>query len=420
MSSQLYDVTIEKLVHGGQGLGELPDGRKAFVWNALPGEMVSVRIIKEKKSYVEAIAERILRPSDERIAPLEENYLATSPWQMMTFEAENIYKGQIVEELFRREKVNITDYPLVYSDDRAWQYRNKMEYSFWGDEAGLHLALHQRGSHGKQIVEGSQLAMPAIDMAARAVCSQLSHINARAGDLKTLVVRASQDGMVVAALYTKLKKFSDLQLPDGVSGLRIYHSDPKSPASVETSLIYEKGNGVVTDRLLGQSFDYTVNSFFQVNPPVFEHLLKHLKSVIQSPQILDMYAGVGTIGLSVAHSAVTLVELDATTAMMATRNAKDSPLETKVMHSSSEQALQAITGDVPVVVDPPRAGLHSKIIQQLLTVKPPSIYYVSCNPATQARDIFLLQQVYAVADFKVYNFFPRTPHIETYAELRLL
>lgn len=113
------EVVIEKLVHGGQGLGTLADGRKVFVWNALPGETVRVRIIKKKRSYAEAIAEEILKASPERIDPLEDNYLATSPWQMMTFEAENRYKSAIVKELFTHEGVVIPNENLESSGKKG-------------------------------------------------------------------------------------------------------------------------------------------------------------------------------------------------------------------------------------------------------------------------------------------------------------
>ena len=105
----------------------------------------------------------------------------------------------------------------------VFHYRNKMEYSFWGDEDGMHLALHQRGSHGKEIVRGSALAMPAVDAGANAICKQLSALNARAGDLKTVIVRSEQKGNSVAALYVKLEKFAELALPKELKGLRVYH-----------------------------------------------------------------------------------------------------------------------------------------------------------------------------------------------------
>lgn len=411
-------VTIEKLVNGGQGLATMADGKKVFVWNALPGETVSIRIIKDKKSHAEAIAEEILKPSADREEPAEENYLATSPWQIMSFEAENQAKVDIVKELFAGESVALPAFEGIVHDDQPWQYRNKMEYSFWGDDDGLHLALHQRGSHGKQVVEGSKLALPAVDETAQAVLEKLQDLNIRAGYLKTLIVRAAQDGSAVAALFVKPTKFPHLTLPEGVTGLKVYHSNPRSPASVPTKLLQDLGQGILVDRLLGQSLRYDVNSFFQVNIPVFEKALQVIKDKLAAPHITDMYAGVGSIGLSVAEEAVDLVELDVATAAMAEQNAAASRLETTVIQASSERTLDYISNDKPVIFDPPRAGLHDKVVTKTLEALPPVIAYLSCNPATQARDLAKLQVAYDIELFEIYNFFPRTPHIETLAILR--
>lgn len=414
-------VKIEKLVHGGQGLSTLSDGRKVFVWNALPGETVGIRIIKAKKSYAEGIAENIIEPSPDRVAPSEPNYLATSPWQMMTFAAENKYKRQIVEELFAHEKVGLPGINDTVHDDRLWQYRSKMEYSFWGDDSGLHLALHQRGSHGKQIVTGSRLALPAIDAAAQAVCTQLDSMGVRAGDLKTLVIRCEQRGNAAAALFTKSENFQKLELPSELKGLRVYYSNPRSPASVPTRLQYELGDCLLRDELLGKSFVYDVDSFFQVNLPVFESALTTIKNYLDDGALTDMYSGVGSIGLSVAANQVTLVEVDPACVRMASHNAADNALDSglsaTVVEAPAEKALQYITGDSPIIFDPPRAGLHPSVIKTVLNTLPPKIIYLSCNPATHARDLAQLQANYDLQHFEIFNFFPRTPHIETLAIL---
>lgn len=413
----MEEVTIQKLVHGGQGLAELADGRKVFVWNALPGERVRVRIIKKKRSYAEAIAEEVIEASADRIAPREENYLATSPWQMMTYDAENRYKAAIVRDLFEHEHVSVPAFEGVVHAGQEWHYRNKMEYSFWGDEQGLHLALHRRGSHGKQIVTGSELAMPALDAGARAVLATLQQTDVRAGDLKTIIVRASQDGSVAAAVYTKLDSFTKMQLPIGVQGLRVYHSDPRSPASVPTRLLYELGDPGLHDTLLGKTFAYDVDSFFQVNLPIYEQALERIRSQVQADPV-DMYAGAGSIGLSVATTWTQLVELDPATVAMARHNFAASGLQGEVVEASTEKALDYIVGDKPVIFDPPRAGLHAKVVARSLEALPPQIIYLSCNPATHARDLALLQASYDIVHFEVFNFFPRTPHIETLAVLR--
>lgn len=410
------EVVITKLVHGGQGLAELADGRKVFVWNALPGEKVVARVIKKKRSYAEAIAEEIIEPSPERVEPQEENYLATSPWQMMTYEAENKYKKAIVAELFQQAHVSIPDFQISFPEAQ-WHYRNKMEYSFWGDDDGLHLALHRRGSHGKQIVAGSKLALPAIDAAANAICIQLQQLDVRAGDLKTIIVRCNQKGEAVASLFVKPETFQKLELPKGLKGIRVYHSNPKSPASVPTKLLQELGDVTLTDSLLDKQFTYDVDSFFQVNIPIFEQALQRIKEYCNEPSIVDMYAGVGSIGLSVAKERVELVELDPATVNMGRKNADTSELQTEVVEASTEKALDYIVGDRPVIFDPPRAGLHSRVVERVLEALPPKVIYLSCNPATQARDLALLQESYKITYFETFNFFPRTPHIETIAVL---
>lgn len=412
-------IHIEKLVPGGQGLGTLASGQKVFVWNVLPGEEVRVRLIKKKRSYAEAIAEEVRHPSPARIEPREpEVYLGSSPWQMMDFEAENAYKAELAHESMSQEKVPLPhDVPITaVTVGPEWHYRNKMEYSFWGDDDGLHLALHQRGSKGKQIVDGSALAMPAIDAAARALVQQLQGI--RAGDLKTLMLRCSADGQVVATLFIKVHEAPALTLPPELKGLRIYHSNPKSPASVPTELLQELGNCELVDTLLGQPFTYDVDSFWQVNLPIFERALTDIKEHLAAPRVIDLYAGAGSIGLSVAGQQTTLIELDTATARMAGLNAAASPLDAEVVQTSAEAALEHILPDVPLTLDPPRAGLHPKVTARILEVRPPRIVYLSCNPSTQARDLKLLTDGgYKITHFQVYNFFPRTPHIESLAIL---
>jgi len=413
----MQEVVIEKLVHGGQGLGVLPDGRKVFVWGALPGEKVLVRIIKRKRSYAEAIAEEIVEPSPLRQLPRESNYLATSPWQILPFDAENDYKKRIVEELFTQAHIALPDFVMTTAGD-DWHYRNKMEYSFWGDDDGLHLALHNRGSHQKTIVRGSELAMPALDKAARAVLAELQRLEVRAGDLKTVIVRCSQDGQAAASLFVKPETFDTLRLPPEVKGLRVYHSNPKSPASVPTKLLDEYGDVTLHDTLQGRDFIYDVDSFFQVNLQIFDQALARVKTYFADQQeIVDMYAGTGSIGLSVASRTVDLIELDPATVAMARVNAEKSPVEANVIEASTEKVLEYIVSDIPVIFDPPRAGLHDKVVARTLEALPPKVVYLSCNPATQARDLEKLCERYDIKSFEAFNFFPHTPHIETLAIL---
>jgi 23S rRNA (uracil1939-C5)-methyltransferase len=412
------NVVIEKLVHGGQGLGTLADGRKVFVWNALPGETVQARVIKQKHSYAVAIAEEIITVSPDRIEPLEANYLATSPWQIMQFSAENKYKATIVSELFKHEGVIIPEQTEATHVGGQWRYRGKMEYSFWGDDDGLHLALYRRGTHGKEIVQGSELALRPLDRAAGGVLHELQKLNVRAGVLKTIIVRCSLAGQAVASLFVKDELFESLELPAGLKGMRIYYSNPKSPASVPTKLLQELGDVTLQDELLGKTFCYDVDSFFQVNLPIFEVALGRIQERCTSAALTDMYAGVGSIGLSVAKERVNLIELDENSTAMARLNAAASGLEANVVQASTEKVLEYISGAQPVIFDPPRAGLHDKVVGRVLETQPRQVVYLSCNPATQARDLSKLQEEYRVEYFETFNFFPRTPHIETLAILK--
>ncbi len=407
-------VSIQKLVFGGQGLAELSSGKKVFVWGVLPGELVDIRIIKKKKDYVEAVAENTVESSAERIQPCEDNYLSTSPWQIMQYKAENKYKKETISEIFNREHINLPKYNFIFKDE-MFEYRNKMEFSFWGDDNGLHLALHRRGSHGKDIVNGSKLALPAVNNGATAILKELKKYDIRAGSLKTVVVRSSQSGKVVSSLFVKTEEFPVLNLPDGISGLNIWYSNPKSPASVMTKLLYSLGDDTIFDRLFEKDIVYNCDSFFQVNLPIFDDVLNAIRKRIIDGQVIDMYGGVGSIGLSVSNTP-TIIELNENATLMAKINTKNT--NARVINASSEKALEYIESNSILIVDPPRAGLHGFIIKRILENTPKQIVYLSCNPATQARDIAQIEERYDISFFEGYNFFPRTPHIETLAILQ--
>ncbi len=418
-------------------MAEMPSGKKILVWGGLPGELVNVRVIKKKNSYAEGIVTEVLEPSKDRIIPEEpESYLSTSPWQIMTFESENIAKQSILEETFTREGVEDIKwlsfvasasgraaYNQIHSDSGAlrnpegvsyWGYRNKQEFGFWGDASGIHLAHFVRGTHGKQIVSGSKLANSLINSTAVEFIRQINAfttiIPIRAGDLKTLVLRCSEASEVVGALFVKQElDMSSFALPEGLKGLDIYYSDPKSPASVPTKKLYSFGDIKLTDSILGINIIYDVMSFFQVNVPVFKMALEQMKKHLKDLPSVDMYSGVGTIGLAVGSS--TLVDIDKNNIKMAELNAREA--DSEVIQSSSEEALDYIVEDKILIVDPPRAGLHKKVVDRIAEVRPPQIIYLSCNPSTQARDIKLLRKHYKVALAQGFNFFPRTPHIES-------
>jgi 23S rRNA (uracil1939-C5)-methyltransferase len=420
----IVELTLDKIVGGGQTLGSLDYGKKAFVWGGLPGEKVSVQLTKKKSSMVEGIVVEVLEPSADRVEPVDEaSYLSTSPWQIMNFEREQHYKSALIEEAFELHDIVLPEAIEVYSDGKEMAYRNKIEFSWWWDkEVGqLDLAFFRRGTHGKIPVDGSSLADPKINEAAHRIRDTLRNREVQAYNLKTLLIRSNRAGDVVAQLYVKdemFDAFTEQELRDfDIAGFELIFSNPKSPASVITKRLQAWGETSLTDTILDVPFTYAVEGFFQINLPVYEQALRDMHEWVPTDKpAVDLYSGVGTIGLTIGGDHITMVEINEHAVREMERNitALQREQAAKAILAPSETALEHITSDATIIVDPPRAGLHEDVVNKLLETKPDRIVYLSCNPVTQARDVALLcaDNTYGIRSHRGYNFFPRTPHIE--------
>ena len=428
MRKQIFEtLRLEKIVGGGQAIGTLDDGRKAFVWGGLPKELVTIRVTKKKSHFVEGIVTEITEESPERITPKDENsYLSTSPWQIMPMSSEQSYKASLIEEAFLLHNITLPEKIKVFSDGVEFNYRNKVEFSWFGDKTDddeketLDLAFFKRGGKGKVIVDGTSLAHPSINKLAIEIRDLLREKPIVARQLKTLLIRSDQQRNAVWQLYIK-DKIENLISDDeakllSAKGGEIIYSDPKSPASRITERLNKFGDTTLSDTILGVAFNYACEGFFQVNIPVYEKALNDMKAWINCNEklpILDLYSGVGTIGLTIGGDDVTLVEINEHAVAEMQRNiVKLNRPNAKAILAPSEKSLEYITGEQIVIVDPPRAGLHADVTNRLLETEPPRIIYLSCNPVTQARDVSLLQEKYEIVHHQGYNFFPRTPHIE--------
>ena len=361
------------------------------------------------------------------------------------------YSESVASRAAPQKKTGLVSGPGLFSDDTRGVNTHSDRDGLSGDT--LDLAFFRRGSKGKIVVNGTSLAHPEINNLARAIRDLLRHKRVVARQLKTLLVRCDQSGSCVWQLYVKdclpeiITADEAAKLP--AQGGEIIYSDPRSPASRITERLAHFGNTTLTDTILGVPFRYACEGFFQVNIPVYEQALRDMKEwvpyycnsqhsgrqlehhqkIIRDPRkvaqifsevllaadrpTLDLYAGVGTIGLTIGGSNVTLVEINTDAVREMQRNiAELDRTDARAVLAPSEQALDHITGKEIVIVDPPRAGLHPDVIATLLQKLPPRIIYLSCNPVTQARDVALLQQSYQIAWHRGYNFFPRTPHIE--------
>ena len=428
MRKQIFEtLRLEKIVGGGQAIGTLDDGRKAFVWGGLPKELVTIRVTKKKSHFIEGIVTEIIEKSPERITPKDENsYLSTSPWQIMPMSSEQSHKALLIEEAFLLHNITLPGKIEIFSDGVEFNYRNKVEFSWFGDKTDddeketLDLAFFKRGGKGKVVVDGTSLAHPSINKLAIEIRDLLRTKPIVARQLKTLLIRSDQQGNTVWQLYVK-DKIENLISDDeakllSAAGGEIIYSNPKSPASRITERLNKFGDTTLSDTILGVAFNYACEGFFQVNIPVYEKALSDMKAWINCNEklpILDLYSGVGTIGLTIGGDDVTLVEINEHAVAEMQRNiAKLNRPSAKAILAPSEKSLECITGEQIVIVDPPRAGLHADVTNRLLETEPPRIIYLSCNPVTQARDVSLLQEKYKIVHHQGYNFFPRTPHIE--------
>ena len=423
-------VRLEKIVGGGHALGTLADGRKCFVWGGLPGELVEFQVTKKKSRLVEGMVTKVLEPSLERIEPQDTtSYLSTSPWQIMSFEAEQRYKAALVSEAFTLHNVTLPSQPDIFTDSIQFAYRNKLEFSWYGDTDAtsgvdtLDIAFFRRGSKGKLPVTESALARPEINRLALQIRDLLREKPVAARNLKTLLIRCDQQGNCVWQLYIK-DKLDELITGEEAARLdaqggEIIFSNPKSPASVITERLASFGNTTLADNLLGIRFHYACEGFFQVNLPVYEQALHDMRDWVSEAKrpVVDFYSGVGTIGLTIGDPDATLVEINENAVREMERNIAELGKPATAVLAASEQALDYIVSDKTIIVDPPRAGLHTDVVARLLEIKPSRIIYLSCNPVTQARDVALLLKGYAISHTQGYNFFPRTPHIEHLAIL---
>ena len=415
----VVQTTLKKIVGGGQSLGEYTDGRKLFVWGGLPGETVQVQVTKKRSKLAEGRVVEVLTASDERVEARDpDSFLSTSPWQIMKPEVESHYKAALIEEAFELHDIVLPNPIEVASDDIRYGYRNKVEFSFYWDKekAELDLAFFIRGSKGKIPVQGTSLAREEINVVARQVRDLLRSKSIEGRSLKTLLIRCNQTGEVVWQLYVKdmMPKIIAPEEAEKISAIggEVIYSDPKSPASRITKRLASFGELVLNDTILGTNFSYATEGFFQVNVPMYEQALTTMKTWLPKGKVVDMYSGVGTIGLTIGGPDVTLVELDEHAVREMQANITRLGSDAAAVHAASEAALDYIASDATIILDPPRVGLHADVVYHILDVLPERLIYLSCNPVTQARDVALLGEKYGVKYHQGYNFFPATPHIE--------
>lgn len=422
------ELTVDRLRHDGYSAGKHGE-RDVYVRGALPGEKVLARVIKKRRGRAWAEAIEILEASSHRISPRDIPTLHSGvSWQIMDFEYENRQKQEIVQELFKGEELEIQLPEIIYPENQ-WEYRNKVEYSFWVDEDGLSYAFHRQGTKGGKIpLTQTQILPPAMNRVGNAILQWLRAENLSKKELKMIQFRYSfSEREVFMILF--LQEAIELAVPQAIeelAGGKIVYSDPRSPAAVETEVLSIFGKQSIIEEVAGIKYEYPLHGFFQVYPEMFSKALADIQTEVSklpmNLPVFDLYSGVGTIGIALAQDGrkVTGIELFPESLEYAQRNATEAGVNIDFIEGSVEEHLPELPQDSIVILDPPRSGLHPKIIKLLLEYQPKHIIYLSCNPLTQARDLALLQDIYSYTNPKLFNFYPRTPHVESLSILKKL
>ena len=302
------------------------------------------------------------------------------------------------------------------------------------------MAFHDRGTHWLRPIERCSLGTEIIQKASEQIVDNLRRMKVPITALKSLIVRSDDSDKAVAGLFVKDRDFCNKyrQLPfapswkegdneypplpergsggsGSLKGLQIYYSNPLSPASVATELLFSSGESELECKLNGVKLKFGLMSFFQINPSIFEEALKAIGKHLDGGRVVDYYSGVGAISLSLhgKYKEALLIEENDEASKFAEENIRLNKFENvTVQNVLAENANAEIAEDDTVILDPPRAGLHTDMIKHLLKKQPRKIIYLSCGLDTHARDISFLSVKYRPVDWKLFNFFPRTPHIE--------
>lgn len=418
-----FEVEIKDFALNGEGVGRYAN-RSVFVFGALPGETVLAQPLKKRRNEIRAELKMVLKASEARREAAEDHFTACSPWQIMPEETQLKYKQELAERAFRQSAGKLPQkHPGIVASERAWHYRNKMEFSFAEKDSGsLSLALHKRGRRREHWpLESCAIAHERINACAGSIIRILRERGIKREQLKYLLLRYSYfEDKCLAALFVADENFpvGGADIP-ALAGWQIIYSDPRNPATAITRVLYKEGRDHLIEDISGLKLKFYFDSFFQTNPPAFVDLLCYIKNnIVPGGALFDLYSGVGTIGFSLAKDfeRLTSLEFDARAAEAARFNLDTNKIaKATVVSGAAEKAdLSALlSGTGTLIVDPPRAGLHPKVIKAIIKAAPEQFIYVSCNPQTQARDFALLKEKYRARQWRLFDFYPQTPHSES-------
>lgn len=460
------NLRIESIGFEGRSIARDENNVVYFVKNAVPGDLVKVRIVKKRKSYIEAVIEEVIEKSDQRTDPVCKHFdnCGGCKWQHLQYEKQLFWKTQNVKDSF--ERLGKVEYNQLFDclpSNDIYQYRNKMEFSFGAsrwltddeinsedeiEDKNFAFGLHIPGRFDKILniyechiqQKFGNILLGIFREKALELNAEAYNVRTHNGFLRNLIIRYSKfnDEFMVILVTNDIATEKDENylnwykevfpnMCENVSNVVHVINNSKSPVPNGKPQII-KGKGYITEEILGIQYRISPFSFFQTNSGQLDKFIGKIidtASLKKNEIIWDLYCGTGSITLSAAKNAKRIygMELVESSVEDAKNNAEINNIDNVAffavdLHSNEvPELLNTIEKPDKVIIDPPRAGMHKNLIAHIVLSEAKEIIYVSCNPATQARDCKILEDYYYVDTIQPVDMFPHTYHIESIVKL---
>jgi 23S rRNA (uracil1939-C5)-methyltransferase len=458
-----YNIKIVDVATKGVAVAKTPDGRVIFVPHVVPGDVVDIQTFKKRKAYYEGKAIFFHEYSKDRTQPVCQHFgtCGGCKWQNMDYDKQLFYKNnEVFNHLKRIGKIEFPDFEPILGSEKQYFYRNKMEFSFsdsrWLNEAEISSTenIEIRSALGFHIpkmwdkildIEKCHLQQDPSNairnsIKAFAIKENISFFSPRnqAGELRTLMIRTASTGEIMVLIQF----FEDNEINRNkiLNYLKETFSEITSLLYVinrkQNDTLYDQkihvfaGRNYILEKMEGLEFMIQAKSFYQTNSDqAFElyKITRDFAGLTGKELVYDLYTGTGTIAQFVAQKALKVVGIESVADAIA--DAKENAKRNKIenchffvgdMKDVFTHEFISENGKPDVIItDPPRDGMHAKVIEQILNIAPQKIVYVSCNSATQARDLALLDEKYKITRVKPVDMFPQTHHIENVILLEL-
>ena len=439
--NDVIEVEIVDLSHDGAGVAKA-EGLVFFVENALPGELIRMRVLKVNKKIGYGKVEEFLRTSDQRNENLDMAYLRTGIADLghLSYPAQLDFKRkQVKDSLYKIAGLSDVEVPSTLGMEQPLGYRNKAQVPVRRVNGQLETGFFRKNSHDLLPIEDFYIQDPVIDQVILFTRDLLRRFDlkpydeqGKTGLIRNLVVRRGHYSgeIMVILVTTRPKIFRVEQLME-----RLTEAFP-AIKSIMQNINDQPGNAIfgkdwrtlygqdyITDQMLGNDFQIAAPAFYQVNTEMAEKLYQtaiDFSELTSDDVVLDAYSGIGTIGLSVARKVKKVygVEVIPEAVENSQKNAEiNGIVNASYVCAPAEEAIQnwlkeGIQADV-ILVDPPRKGLTESFIKASVSMEPKKITYISCNVATMARDIKLYQELgYELKKVQPVDLFPQTHHVE--------